>query len=201
MTLNHFADYTPDELKVMLGYKRVGPRWEQAGASSFVEQSSSGLEKIDVSALAKEVDWTRKMNFSNIVHDQGACGSCWAHAAVSALEAHAELATGLDSALSTQEIIDCSPNPRHCGGSGGCHGATAEIAFELARNRGVSLNSKYKGSKGTCGEADPAALKVRSFVRLPENKATHLMNALANHGTIPECSLGAMPTPLSIMQC
>jgi len=180
-TVNHFADYTAHELNFMLGHKKAPPSGD---GSSFLQMSGDEVESIDLSSLAKTVDWTKQMNFSNAVHNQGACGSCWAHAAVGALEAHAEIATGLQSALSTQEIIDCSPNPRHCGGTGGCHGATAEIAFELARSRGISLSKDYKGTKGQCAEASSSAIKVSSFVRLPENKASHLVHTLATKGPV-----------------
>jgi cathepsin L len=186
MKVNQFADFTPREMRAMMGYKRVGGRWAEAAGegSSFLQTSGFGHQDVDVSSLSKVVDWRGKLNFSNFVHNQGACGSCWAHAAVGALQAHAELATGLQQELSTQEVIDCSPNPRHCGGTGGCHGATAEIAYELARNRGISLSKDYKGEGGKCPEAGQSALTVKGFVRLAENKASHLMQALDKQGPV-----------------
>lgn len=180
--VNRFADFTPAEKRAMMGYKRVGGRWAQSsGGPSFLQVGHSDVHSIDVSSLAKTVDWTSKMRHSNFVHNQGDCGSCWAHAAVSALEAHAELATGKGYELATQEIISCTENPRHCGGTGGCHGATAELAFEHARKHGISQKHSYTGG---CSKAAPGALKVESFVRLPENKASHLLSALANHGPV-----------------
>lgn len=32
--------------------------------------------------------------------------------------------------LNTALPEDCVPNPRHCGGRGGCEGASAELAFQ-----------------------------------------------------------------------
>jgi len=193
LTLNHFADYTADELQSTHGYKRVGGRWDRSsGESSFLQTGGDGIDmgsdlgtgagSIDVSSLAKHVDWRDKMNVSNFVHNQGACGSCWAHAAVAALEAHAEITNGMQSQLSTQEIIDCSANPRHCGGTGGCQGATAEIAFEHARKHGIASLASYKA--GGCAQDPPSALQVSGFVRLPENKASHLTHALATQGPV-----------------
>lgn len=182
MAVNRFADFTPNEKRAMLGYKRVGGRWAQSsGVASFLQVSHSDVHSINVSSLAKTIDWTSKMHHSNLVHNQGDCGSCWAHAAVSALEAHAELATGKGYELATEEIISCTENPRHCGGTGGCHGATAELAFEHARKHGISLKNSYTGG---CSKAAPDALKVESFVRLPENKASHLLSALATRGPV-----------------
>jgi len=192
MTLNRFADYMPAELAQTHGYKRVGGRWARGGGgSSFLQtggidagsddSSDVGHSDVNVSSLARTVDWTSTMNTSNHVHDQGACGSCWAHAAVAALEAHAELASGGHGELATQSVIDCAPNPRHCGGSGGCEGATAEIALEHARRHGIVLLDKF--SKGTCRRKQ-SGLKIHSFVRLPENQPLRLMEAMATKGPV-----------------
>jgi len=185
LVLNRFADYTASELQSTHGYKRVGGRWDQSVAESSFLQTGGDVSSngnIDTSTLAKAIDWRSKMNVSNFVHDQGACGSCWAHAAVAALEAHAELTSGIQSQLATQEIIDCSANPRHCGGTGGCKGATAEIAFEHARKHGIVSLESYKA--GGCEAKQPSALQVSGFVRLPTNKASHLLNALATKGPV-----------------
>ena len=33
------------------------------------------------------------------------------------------------------QLVGCVPNTRHCGGGGGCDGATAELAFQYAAER------------------------------------------------------------------
>lgn len=144
----------------------------------------SSSRSMDVSKLASSVDWRSKIKNASFVPDQGGCGSCWAHSAIAALEAHADIHTGRHVKLSTQELIDCTENPRHCGGTGGCHGATAELAFERARVRGISTLEEYHGDGSKCAVDRPSALKVQSFVRLPENKASHLMHALATKGPV-----------------
>lgn len=181
--LNRFSDFTHNEMQSMMGYKRVGGRWasESSGTSSFLQTDNDEDDIVDVSSLARTVDWTSKMNVSNFVHDQGACGSCWAHAAVAALEAHAELTHGSTSLLAVQEIIDCTANPQHCGGTGGCHGATVELAFEHVQKYGILPQNAYK--KGCPTEFQPNALNIQGFVRLPENKASHLLRAL-NQGVV-----------------
>jgi cathepsin L len=40
------------------------------------------------------------------------------------------MATKNSVVLSPQHILECTPNPKHCGGTGGCEGATAELAFD-----------------------------------------------------------------------
>mmetsp|Transcript_92172 Transcript_92172/g.145750 ORF Transcript_92172/g.145750 Transcript_92172/m.145750 type:complete len:370 (+) Transcript_92172:57-1166(+) len=176
MELNYFSDFTKEELQAKLGYKRIGGRWsEPAGSASFLQMGEREKKSIDVSKLASVVDWRGLLNYSNFVHNQGSCGSCWAHAAVAALEAYAEQAGLRNARLSFQQVVDCVVNPRHCGGTGGCHGATTELAFEYASKFGIGLMDAYTGK---CDQQVPSPFKMNGFVRLPENKASYLLEAL-----------------------
>jgi cathepsin L len=86
------------------------------------------------------------------------------------LDAHAEIHApskqGSAQSFSAQELLDCVPNPRHCGGSGGCGGATIELAFDWAINHGLATEREnpYNGSDGTClksgGRGSGAALQL-----------------------------------------
>lgn len=188
LALNYFSDFTQSELKALMGYKRVGGRWKSSSGSfgtSFLQVeervATYDAEGIDISQLASELDWRSKLNMSNFIHNQGPCGSCWAHAAVGAIEAHMELAGMPGKELSFQQVVDCTPNPKHCGGTGGCHGATTELAFERARRYGIVMMDAYKGS---CDEQVPSAVKIQGFVRLPENSASHLLHAVATKGPV-----------------
>merc|ERR1719226_285109 len=69
--------------------------------------------------------------------DQGSCGSCWAYASTAALNAHAEINNNTNR-YSVAQIVACTPNPQKCGGSGGCDGATAELAYEYVLQKGLS---------------------------------------------------------------
>ena len=69
--------------------------------------------------LPASVDWRDKGIITN-VKDQGMCGSCWAHGSTETVESYVALNTGHLETLSTQEITSCTPNPNHCGGTGGC---------------------------------------------------------------------------------
>jgi|Transcript_28112 cathepsin L len=185
MAVNHFSDYTDEELQRMLGYKRVGGRWSQgssvaSGGSSFL-QADEYEDDVENEVVAAEVDWRQNLQKSSTwVRNQGGCGSCWAVAAAGALEMHNER-RGIAKRLAVQQIIDCVPNPRHCGGDGGCKGATGELAFEYARIYGVMAEDGYNG---TCSGALPSAVKVAQFVRLPDNQVKYLHHAVATKGPV-----------------
>ncbi len=83
-----------------------------------------------VSDLPKSVDW-RRTGKVTAVKDQGNCGSCWAFASTATLESHIAITTGTLYDLSPQELVSCVSNDENCGGSGGCDGATFELAFDF----------------------------------------------------------------------
>ncbi len=86
----------------------------------------------------------------------------------------------------------CAPNLNHCGGSGGCNGATAEIAFEyMTTSAGMFQEyqysySSYYGRDYACSlptGTNPVA-KINGYVKLPENDYKSLMNAIAKVGPV-----------------
>jgi cathepsin L len=61
-----------------------------------------------------------------------------AFASTATLESHVALSTGLLFDLSVQQFTSCAPNPDSCGGTGGCGGSTAELAYDyLAGDSGI----------------------------------------------------------------
>jgi len=161
----------------------------------LAEQGHSLLaERADrVVSLPEEVDW-RGISAVKNVQDQGACGSCWAVATASMLQAHYEIHMKDNRTFSAQELVNCVPNPKECGGSGGCNGATVELAMKFVQENGLADSSTvpYFGSDGVC-KNKPASLAERAKVSgvsgsglvgltswrtLPSNKAQPLMEAL-----------------------
>jgi cathepsin L len=138
--------------------------------------------------LPKTVDWRTKPGVVTEPKNQGACGGCWAFSAAETLESHLAIATGKPAPkLSTQQIISCTPNPKHCGGTGGCGGATQPLAFNYTETAGITTEEAYPfgGSTGTCqlSKVKPVA-KVGGFALLPPNNYTALMNAVTAKGPI-----------------
>jgi len=143
-------------------------------------------------ALPPFVDWRTK-GVVTPVKNQAACGSCWSFGAAEAIESHWAIKTGKLVVLSEQNILDCTQNPRHCGGTGGCGGATFELAFEAMKNQtGIAAESTYPYQSGggqnfPCRfdkQKTPVAATVTGYVGLPSNQYTPLMNAVANQGPI-----------------
>jgi cathepsin L len=190
-SVNVFSDFTAEELRSRLGYKRVGARWENYG-SSFLEKDNSEIERIDTSGLAATTDWRKTLNASNFIHNQGGCGSCWAHAAVAQMEAAGELHSGFQGKLSTDQIIQCTANPNHCGGSGGCQGATSEEGFERAMRYGILTLEQFSSlqSDSHCLENTNSAINVAGIYRLPENSASHLLRAVAQQPVVVSIDAG-----------
>ncbi|CAJ1461924.1 unnamed protein product [Effrenium voratum] len=131
------------------------------------------------------VDWRKHVRASNKVRYQGSCGSCWAIAAGSALEMHAELAGYSVPGLQVNQLVGCVPNTRHCGGGGGCDGATAELAFQYAAEHGVAFEDDLKwDTKGGLCQKAPKRIISQGFERLTPNLALPLQYALAMKGPV-----------------
>ncbi|CAI8591022.1 unnamed protein product [Vicia faba] len=94
------------------------------------------------------LDW-RSKGAVTPVKNQGHCGSCWAFAAVGAIEGIVAIETGKLLNFSEQEVLDCSK-------SNGCKGGSSIKAFEwVIGNEGVALESDYNYTavKGTICKA------------------------------------------------
>merc|ERR1719313_2119845 len=88
---SHFSDRTEAERKVVRGYKSRDRTQEQAyGAPSFLQLFSNTSRE-----LPESKDYMH-LKAAHKVHNQGSCGSCWAHSTASTLEAHAELYNNKD---------------------------------------------------------------------------------------------------------
>jgi len=189
--IHKFMDWTEAERKVMNGYKpsRTGLHRMtalQSQQQTHLRAASHSLNRT-TSHLAESFDWDH-LNLPIV--NQGSCGSCWAISASEALEAQLQK-NGHSSSIkvSAQALVDCVPNPQHCGGTGGCDGATGELAYDFVREHGIPLESdlEYTAQTGKCHHSEglyPAAKRVRvdGFHALPSNKYAPLMNALVQEG-------------------
>jgi cathepsin L len=181
--INQFTDMTESEIARFRGYKR-----HNRHASLNAPVVSEPL--MNVGDLPNSVDW-RKQNAVTPVKNQGGCGSCWAFASTETLESHWMINHGSLPVLAPQQLVDCTPNPDHCGGTGGCEGATAELAYkyltDIAKNGGLAAEASYPytARDGTCRDSSVTAVaSTTGFTKLSENNYTAVMNTVALEGPI-----------------
>jgi len=197
--LTRFADYTEGEFKALLGHKpglraKTGAISAPSASSSFIQAGPHrrANSEIRIDQLASRIDWRESLQSSKSAKDQGGCGSCWAVAAVGAMEAFAEKQFGQGRPtppVSFEQLVDCVPNKHECGGTGGCKGATAELAFEWIHKNGLVAEGDYSGYKsggreGNCVSTGRPILKATGFIRLPENRLEPLMQAVSQQGPV-----------------
>jgi len=206
--VNHLADRTPAELAVLRGYRRSP---EGLASTGHLGLAATSARSIDVKKLPENFTWKGHLASMQDVLDQKSCGSCWAISSSTALRAHAELYQK-DRTFSTQQMVECTPNPNECGGQGGCKGATVELAMEYAFRAGLATEEEhpYQGSDNICAKhmqtseasfrsigkesvslpqvsihnAGGASFGMRGWKKLAENKLTPLLEAVYEKGPV-----------------
>ena len=190
MGVNKMTDMSDVEFKASLGVTRHSNSGHLYASGSV---KSTAREYVPSGkAIPASVDWRNK-GVLTAVKDQGHCGSCWAHAAAEAIESQMALKTGQLFVLSQQQLTSCVPNPNHCGGTGGCDGATAELAYDyLSTTSGITEEwmypyTSYFGEVAAC-QANKTGVKpfvkVNGYTLTKRNDATALMDAIANYGPL-----------------
>lgn len=189
-TINHLADWTDRELASLRGYKRTarpagpdseGDAWDismfEGGHARTSVVSNRSMEQ---QHLPTSFSWGN-LSAMEETRDQSQCGSCWAFAAETVLRAHSEIYNKVQR-FSVEQIISCTPNPRECGGKGGCDGATSELAFEYVLQHGVALEDDvpYEGRAVTC-PTEMAELRQDTVgVFTKDGKEVHMIDQLSS---------------------
>jgi cathepsin L len=197
--VNKLWDWTEQELQTLRGWD--GSMMPDGGKARPIRKHAAFLQQS--SDLPKEKIWS-DLAMAHRIRNQADCGSCWAIATATTLEAHAEIYTGKPRTFSAQQIVACTPNPRHCGGDGGCKGATAELAFDWVLKHGCAEESAipYTGHDSACTMGSPtldmmqvltrdsatatgaAAFGMTGWETLPKNEYEPLARALAEQGPV-----------------
>jgi len=170
MDINKFGDWTHTEFKTLL------MRQQHTRPSKHMLTMSNATK---AAANPSQIDWRTEGKVTQ-VKDQGGCGSCWAFSAISSVESRYAISSGSLVTLAPQAYVNCVQNPSECGGSGGCEGATMELAFDLTTSVGVptEANLPYAGRDSSCGTY-PVAVQSSGYTKIPENDANALETALA----------------------
>mmetsp|Transcript_62155 Transcript_62155/g.122909 ORF Transcript_62155/g.122909 Transcript_62155/m.122909 type:complete len:366 (-) Transcript_62155:55-1152(-) len=194
--IHPFMDWTQEERKALNGYKPASARTKPHRVS-LLHESARGMRsrtfgEARANLTAPSVAGGLPVEIGPRLRNQGSCGSCWAISAVEAVEAQLQKSGIPSPQISAQALVDCVPNPQHCGGTGGCDGATGELAYALMRDHGIPLEDDlpYTAQTGSCpqslGGTWQAAKRVRvdGWKQLPSNQVEPLLHALVNDGPV-----------------
>lgn len=171
--LNLFADLTEQEfIAKYTGYNYAPVK---TGVRSEPQQS--------LGQIPTSVDW-RQQGAVNPVQNQGQCGSCWAFSAVASFEGVAKIAGYQLYKFSEQQLVDCSTAE----GNQGCNGGLMDQAFEYVKKEGgleAETSYPYKAVEQKCKANTTLLLppKVSSWVDVPKDNCTALLNAIALNPT------------------
>jgi len=168
MDMNHFGDWTHEEFAALL------KRQQHTRPSTH----SLAVSNVTRAKAPASVDW-RTQSKVTPVKNQGSCGSCWAFSAIESVESRYAIATGKLETLAPQAYVNCVQNPLSCGGTGGCEGATMELAFDLTTSTGVPTEADlpYTARDGTCASY-PVAVQASGYTKIAENDAGALEAAV-----------------------
>lgn len=127
-------------------------------------------------------DWRKTSGVVRPVQNQGACGSCWAFAAIGAVEGQLKIKYNRNDKLSEQEVVECARNP-WTGALLGCKGGWDFAAYNHLKDRnGVTYSStrSYKAIDYTGCVTSTARVpnsKVVSYYDIPidENLLKHYL--------------------------
>ncbi|KAH7663459.1 Ananain protein [Dioscorea alata] len=176
LAINRFADMTNEEFKAF-----------RTGFSKTSEApDNSSFRYSNVTDVPPSMDWRSKGAVTPI-KNQGGCGSCWAFAAVAAIEGIIQIKENILVSLSEQEILACDQ------GNNGCAGGFAYEAFKyVLDNGGLSTEDDYPYEKanGTCktvkgGEGGSNyKAKINGRERVPANNESELVKAVVNQPVV-----------------
>jgi len=182
MKVTEFADLTGEEFRATLsGYKRL-----PMSGQSFTDAADYSNE------LPASVDW-RETGVITEAKNQGSCGSCWAFATTEQIESYAALNNITVDPLSTQEITTCTPNPMHCGGTGGCRGSIPQLGYSYVQLFGLTTEKEYPywsgvtGMTGSCKydiDRRTPVVGITGYNTIPANDLEATLQHIANVGPL-----------------
>lgn len=117
----------------------------------------------DLTELATEVDWE-----VTPVKNQGSCGSCWAFAAMGAIEHAHILKTGEHVSLAEQQFVDCSQYE--------CEGGWPHDAMDLVKNAPIYTTASYpyKARRGQCLTGTDSGVRISGHMKVGKSESALL---------------------------
>ena len=156
LALNDHADLTDHEFAERFGLRSVG---RPLAGGPAAPQPSNGT-------VPAARDW-RAQGAVTAVKTQGACGACWAFAAVGAVEGISAIRSGTLVELSEQQVIDCAPPGEGEAGASGCRGGSPSEGLQFIARHGATTETRYayEGRAGSCREA-PVLVNISGWTEV-----------------------------------
>jgi len=165
--VNKFSDWTDEEFKSMLGYRKNNSR-QSANLRTIKAKGEPTLESID----------HRESGFVAPVQNQGSCGSCWAFATVASIEGAYAAETGELRKFSESQLVECDAF------NWGCLGGWSINALMYFTHNAPILEADYpyRLPIGEC-EADqhPRVEQVLPYAFRVDDEADSLYEALTHN--------------------
>jgi len=140
---NFLSDFTAAEKTRLLGKSNVQPETiNQPNPMDTLPQQ-----------LPASVNWCAA-GYCNPIQDQGNCGSCWAFAAVAAMESSHAVFNGSLYKLSEQQLVSCAGSRW---GNLGCNGGDQRNAWTYTETNPLESEANYPYTSGTTGKTGQCA--------------------------------------------
>lgn len=180
LRINDFGDWSQEEFSDLnLGTIFPPPTLKKPYSSYKFKRQSNGQ-------VPTSFDW-RTNGFDTPAKDQGTCNSCWAFAAVGALEAQL-IIKGQKLSLSEQQLQDCAikRTERKCRSLG-----SPDEAFQYIKDNGLSSDALYPYKRGdqTCQSSENA---------IPPNKVAEVVNVRPTEDDLKEAVATKGPVSVAI---
>ena len=191
--INKFSDWIPSELEILRGNRppssavRLNFVTANLQPLPHVKQSntskSTTLITFDYSMRVSTVN--RSISILRPVKDQGQCGSCYAFALISLVEAQYAFQYGQGMNMSEQQIVDCSKRDF------GCTGGYFNTAFDYLQGNKWFVNSASAYPYTDLAATNCSAKKTDGwsagnlvYRHLPSGNATAMEHALVTFGPL-----------------
>ncbi|CAI5447906.1 unnamed protein product [Caenorhabditis angaria] len=176
-SINDFADLTEEEYQQNY---LMNPTKKENSKKNIVD-SFGGV-------IPNSIDWRNVNNQNHVssVKYQGKCGSCWAFAVAQSIESAVSIASGTTNpeSLSSQQILDCTPN------SGKCQGGEPLDAIEYVIEHGGLTTAKsypYLFFSTKCRE-DNKQIVANISTYLLGSTEDHIAQLVGSKGPVVVCA-------------
>ena len=169
-------------IKDQKSYIGAGANLYEASLKEFGSSNASHFDLRDVGGITE-------------AKEQGNCGSCWAFAAISAIESSNLLVNGEKLDLSEQQLLNCVRKPGD-EDWGGCNGGNANVVFRWMIDNQYELNQEYQqdyqGTRKNCMVQKGKNIRLVNFKMMDRYVSgkryppsiNEIKDAIVKHGAI-----------------